>query len=56
MGSPQSRIEPVVEKKLTERLQALEVKENRKDLEKGYVYIDDEKRMIYSYPTAPTFL
>lgn len=46
MGSSQSKIEPTVEKKLAERLQALDVKENKQDLEKGYVYIDDEKRTM----------
>lgn len=44
MGNSQSKpLEPAISEKLTERFQALEVKENRSELEKGYVYINGEE-------------
>ena len=44
MGNSQSKaLEPAISEKLTERLQALEVKENRFELDKGYVYINGEE-------------
>lgn len=45
MGSSQSKLpEPAVGEKLAERLRAMEVKETRSSLEKGYVYVDGEQR------------
>lgn len=45
MGSSQSKLpEPAVGEKLAERLRAMEAKESRNELEKGYVYIDGQQR------------
>ena len=45
MGSSQSKLpEPAVGEKLAERLRAMEVKDTRSSLEKGYVYVDGEQR------------
>ena len=45
MGSSQSRLSsPIVAEKLSERLRALELKESRNELEKGYVYVEGEAR------------
>ena len=45
MGSSQSKLpEPAVGEKLAERLHAMEVKETRSELEKGYVYVEGEQR------------
>ena len=45
MGSSQSKaLEPAVGEKLVERLQTLDVKEQRSEVEKGYVYVDGEER------------
>ncbi len=39
--------EPAVGEKLAERLHALEVKESSRELEKGYVYVDEQDRTPY---------
>lgn len=45
MGSSQSKLpEPAVGEKLAERLRAMEVRETRNELEKGYVYVDGQQR------------
>lgn len=45
MGSSQSKLsEPAVGEKLAERLRAMEVKDTRNELEKGYVYVDGKQR------------
>ena len=45
MGSSQSKaLEPAVSEKLVERLQALDVQQQRPDVEKGYVYVTGEER------------
>ena len=47
MGSSQSKLpEPAVGEKLAERLHAMEVKESRNELEKGYVYLEGEQRAL----------
>ena len=44
MGASQSMMpEPLVQEKLAERLQNLEVKESSQSSEKDYVYVDEEK-------------
>ncbi|KAI4134845.1 MAG: hypothetical protein LQ347_001184 [Umbilicaria vellea] len=49
MGSSQSKLpEPAVGEKLAERLRAMEAKESRNELEKGYVYIDGQQPPQYS--------
>lgn len=48
MGFTQSKMpEPAVGEKLAERLHALEVKESSRELEKGYVYVDEQDRTPY---------
>lgn len=45
MGASQSKLpEPILQEKLAERLQALEVKDHQRDSEKDYVYVDEEQR------------
>lgn len=47
MGSSQSKLaEPAVGEKFAERLRAMEVKEARNELEKGYVHVEVEKRKL----------
>ena len=47
MGSSQSKLpEPAVSEKLVERLQALQLKDSKHELEKGYVYIEGEDRKV----------
>jgi len=47
MGNTPSKIpEPAVAETLNDRLRALEVKEPSPEVEKGYVYVDDQERML----------
>lgn len=47
MGNTPSQIpEPAVAETLNDRLRALEVKETSPEVEKGYVYVDDQERML----------
>ena len=49
MGASQSKLpEPVVQKELAERLQALEVKDVHHESDKDYVYINKEQKLSTS--------
>lgn len=58
MGSNQSRpSDAAVQEKLIERLQALQVKDDRSMNEKdGYIYVDSEARMLHSFCRSKTML
>ena len=44
-NSPSKQSDPMAEKRLSERLHALEIEEENAGLGKGYVHVTDEKCM-----------